>query len=205
MAKKITVADALSVVTAAIVAVNAVAEASNLALQGVLGSLVGGIGAFNKDSDKLNEFIEKALKSLKECKPLRRYVPTFIDYIENETGVVIAEDGSYKFPQNKAARAALDSAQQGVKALCIADYKSAAKKKALEEKKAAKAKAKTAFTDASPKDRVLLILNTAIADANSRIEKEDKKGNKGSEKEIQKARSEKAYIEKLIAFMDAQA
>lgn len=202
MAEKITVADALTVVTAAIVAVNAVAEASNLALQGVLGSLVGGIGAFNKNKSKLNEFIEKALKELKACKPLRRYIPVFVDYIENETGITVTEDGSYKFPQNKAARAALDSAQQGVKSLCVADYKSAAKKKELEEKKAVKAQAKTAFTDASPKDRILLMLNTAMADANSRIEK---KGKKGSEKEIQKARSEKAYIEKLIAFMDAQA
>lgn len=204
MAEKITVTDALSVVVAAVIAVNAVAEASNLALQGVLGSLVGGIGAFNRDADELNEFIEKALKELKACKPLRRYIPVFVDYIEHETGVVVTKDGSYKFPQNKAARAALDSAQQGVKSLCVADYKSAAKKKELEEKKAVKAQAKTAFTDASPKDRVLLMLNTAMADANARIEKEDKKGKKGSEKEIQKARSEKAYIEKLIAFMDAQ-
>jgi hypothetical protein len=204
MAEKITVADALSVVVAAVVAVNAVAETTNLALQGVLGSLVGGIGAFNKNESKLNEFIEKALKELEACKTLRRYVPVFVDYIENETGIV-AEDGGYKFPQNKAARAALDSAQQGVKSLCVADYKSAAKKKEIEEKKAVKAQAKTAFTNASPKDRIILMLNTAMADANSRIEKEDKKGKKGSEKEIQKVRSEKAYIEKLIAFMDAQA
>lgn len=204
MTEKITVADALSVVIAAVVAVNAVAEASNLALQGVLGSLVGGIGAFNKDSHKLNEFIEKALKELKACKPLRRYIPIFVDYIEKETGVVV-ENGKYTFPQNKAARAALDSAQQGVKSLCVADYKSAAKKKELAEKKAAKAQAKAAFTDASPKARVLLLLNTAMADTVARIEKENKKGNKGNEKEIQKARSEKAYIERLVAFMDKQA
>ncbi len=201
--KKITVAEALSVVTAAITVVNAVAETSNLALQGILGSLLGGIGAFHADNQELDAFLVKAFKSLKECKPLAKYMPVIMDYVMHETGVE-AGDYGYKFAAGKNALRKLDKAQAGVKTLSVKDYKSEEKKTELANKKLNRQKTKQEFVDASPKDRVLLLLNTAIADAKTRVEKEEKKGVKGNQTEINKARSERVIIEKLIAFLDQQ-
>ena len=48
-----------------------------------------------------------------------------------------------------------------------------------------------------------MFLNTRMADIKSRLEKEDnKEGKKRSEKELQKVREDRKYLEQLIAYMD---
>lgn len=172
--------------------------ATNAELQAVTGKLLGGVNAFHKDPRKVTTFLSNGFAMLKRDKVLRRYANGIIDFITHEAGVTADEDGYIVTSTKK-----LDTAQKGLKETSLLDYKSKETEKKAQEKKDQKAAEKQSFTDASAKERTIMFLNTRMADIKSRLEKEDnKEGKKRNEKELQKVREERKYLEQLIAYMD---
>lgn len=172
--------------------------ATNAELQAVTGKLLGGVNAFHKDARKVTTFLSNGFSMLKRDKVLRRYANGIIDFVTHEAGVTADEDGYIVTSTKK-----LDAAQKGLKETSLLDYKSKDTEKKAKEAKDKKAAEKQSFTDASAKERTIMFLNTRMADIKSRLEKEDnKEGKKRNEKELQKVREERKYLEQLIAYMD---
>lgn len=172
--------------------------ATNAELQAVTGKLLGGVNAFHKDARKVTCFLQNGFSMLKRDKVLRRYANGIIDYVTHEAGVTPDEMG-YTVTSTKK----LDAAQKSLKDTSLLDYKSKDTQQKAKENKDRKAAEKQSFTDASAKERTLMFLTAHMADIKSRLEKEDnKEGKKRNEKELQKVREERKYLEQLIAYMD---